>query len=68
MIVPNIDMLLEEMTMFLLDETKSGNYQVNKEDIQVMLAYIHYLRQVESHVKNSISNDILSPYGFRQHG
>jgi hypothetical protein len=64
----NIHVLIEELTLFLCDETKSGYYQVTKEDIHVLISYINYLKQIEQHVKASLASDIVSPYGFRNAG
>jgi hypothetical protein len=61
--IPNIMSLLEELHEMYASPTKDA-ITLTKEDISILLHYVRYLQQVESHVKNSLQNDILSPYGF----
>jgi hypothetical protein len=61
--IPNIVVLLEELHEMYSSPNKDA-ITLTKEDIHILLHYIRYLQQVESHVKNSLQNDILSPFGF----
>jgi hypothetical protein len=59
--------LLEELTDFIQRGDPDQEYLLSKEDTILLLHYINYLRRIEDHVRQSLTDRLqLSRWGFYQ--